>query len=294
MKTIYELQQIAGRLRSMTEADSISPEDTFGLVADMLAYLADMEQNSESLGVHKVYKNYPQMAADSGAPVGTNGKPLRFGQLVVIYDPDTPSQIVNGNIYAWQKGSKTSPWLLTGNMCSIPLASTGNAGLMSAEDKRYIRQYAQWVDNNANFIKALFNDQGACDMEFVAPDGSYDFSIPIASHITAGAVTGSERTALKDLMSFNKKTAPFPFRNDDGSLDFNAELVLSVNGNNLWCVAFRSDELENQRYLARYKESVISEKRYYYIDDKSHNEVYIWFISLPADAEAGSCDLSIE
>ena len=118
MKTIYELQQEAIRLRQVKEVDSISPEETFGLHADTLAYLADMEQNAEGLGIHKVYKSFAAMNADSSAPVGTNGKPLRFGQLVAIYDKDNQSQTENGNIYAFQKGAEAG-WLLMGNLNSI-------------------------------------------------------------------------------------------------------------------------------------------------------------------------------
>lgn len=90
MKTIYELQQEAIRLRQVKEVDSISPEETFGLHADTLAYLADMEQNADGLGIHQVYKSYAAMKADSTAPIGSNGKPLRFGQLVAIYDAIIP------------------------------------------------------------------------------------------------------------------------------------------------------------------------------------------------------------
>ena len=118
MKTIYELQQKAIRLRQVKEVDSISPEETFGLHADTLAYLADMEQNAEGLGIHKVYKSFAAMNADSSAPVGTNGKPLRFGQLVAVYDKDNQSQAENGNIYAFQKGAEAG-WLLMGNLNSI-------------------------------------------------------------------------------------------------------------------------------------------------------------------------------
>lgn len=117
MKTIYELQQEAIRLRQAREVDSISPEETFGLHADTLAYLADMEQNAEGLGIHKVYKSFAAMNADSSAPVGTNGKPLRFGQLVAVYDKDNLSQAENGNIYAFQKGAEAG-WLLIGNLKS--------------------------------------------------------------------------------------------------------------------------------------------------------------------------------
>ena len=120
MKTIYELQQIADRLRASTEVNSISPEDTFGLQADVLEYLADMEQNAEGLGIHQVYASYAAMLADASAPVGSNGKPLRFGQLVVIYDSSNTTQAESGNVYAWQKGyTGASAWKLMGNLGSV-------------------------------------------------------------------------------------------------------------------------------------------------------------------------------
>ena len=120
MKTIYELQQIAARLRASTEVNSISPEDTFGLQADVLEYLADMEQNAEGLGIHQVYASYAAMLADASAPVGSNGKPLRFGQLVVIYDSSNTTQAESGNVYAWQKGyTGASAWKLMGNLGSV-------------------------------------------------------------------------------------------------------------------------------------------------------------------------------
>lgn len=119
MKTIYQLQQIAARLRAVTEVDSISPEDTFGLQADVLEYLADMEQNAEGLGIHKVYASYSDMVEDGAAPVGSNGKLLRYGQLVIVYDAGNPTQNESGNVYAWQKGNMTPPWLLMGNLGSV-------------------------------------------------------------------------------------------------------------------------------------------------------------------------------
>lgn len=120
MKTIYQLQQIAARLREVTEVNSISPEDTFGLQADVLEYLADMEQNAEGLGIHKVYASYAAMVADASSPVGSNGKALRFGQLVVIYDSSNTTQAESGNVYAWQKGNTgAAAWLLMGNLGSV-------------------------------------------------------------------------------------------------------------------------------------------------------------------------------
>jgi len=120
MKTIYQLQQIAARLRAVTEVSGISPEDTFGLQADVLEYLADMEQNAEGLGIHKVYASYAAMVADASAPVGSNGKALRFGQLVVIYNSTNTTQAESGNVYAWQKGNTgAAAWLLMGNLGSV-------------------------------------------------------------------------------------------------------------------------------------------------------------------------------
>lgn len=118
MESIYSLQQRADTLRQKTLVDSISPEEVGSLHADTLAYLADMEQNAEGLGIRKVYKSFAAMNADSSAPVGTNGKPLRFGQLVAVYDKDKQSQAENGNIYAFQKGAEAG-WLLMGNLNSI-------------------------------------------------------------------------------------------------------------------------------------------------------------------------------
>lgn len=111
MESIYSLQQRADTLRQKTLVDSISPEEVGSLHADM-------EQNAEGLGIHKVYKSFAAMNADSSAPVGTNGKPLRFGQLVAVYDNDNQSQAENGNIYAFQKGAEAG-WLLMGNLNSI-------------------------------------------------------------------------------------------------------------------------------------------------------------------------------
>ena len=54
MESIYKLQQRAETLRRKTQVDSISPEEVGSLHADTLAYLADMEQNADGLGIHQV------------------------------------------------------------------------------------------------------------------------------------------------------------------------------------------------------------------------------------------------
>lgn len=114
MDTIYNLQKRAETLRGKTETDSITPEEVGGLHFDTLAYIADMEQSADGLGIRKVYKTTAAMEADT-APTGTNGKALRYGQLVCIYDEVNPTAAGSGDIYAWQKPG----WLLMGNISRI-------------------------------------------------------------------------------------------------------------------------------------------------------------------------------
>lgn len=109
MDTIYNLQRRAASLRAKTQTDSITPEEVGGLQYDTLAYLADMEQNLDGLGIRKVYLSVADMQAD-GAPVGTNGKALRLGQLVTIYNASAPTADGTGNVYAYQKPG----WMLVG------------------------------------------------------------------------------------------------------------------------------------------------------------------------------------
>lgn len=114
METIYNLQKRASELRSKTETDSISPEEVGGLHADTLAYIAEMEQSADGLGIRKVYQTKAQMEADT-APMGTNGKALRYGQLVSLYNEADKTSAENGDIYAWQKPG----WLKMGNIGNI-------------------------------------------------------------------------------------------------------------------------------------------------------------------------------
>ena len=136
MKTIYELQQITERLRNVVEVNGISPEDTFGLQADVLEYIAYMEQSSEGIGIHKVYDSYASMLEDATSPIGTNGKALRYGQLVAVYDSEDTKKAENGNVYAWQKGNTgASAWLLMGNLGSVYALQTQIDDILKNIDK---------------------------------------------------------------------------------------------------------------------------------------------------------------
>ena len=114
METIYNLQKRAAELRQKTAVGSITPEEVGALHADTLAYMADLERNAGTLGIRKVYASAALMAADT-EPTATNGKKLRYGQLVAIYNGQDPEAADNGDIYAWQNPG----WLKMGNISNI-------------------------------------------------------------------------------------------------------------------------------------------------------------------------------
>ncbi len=111
MTTIYELQQRAKMLRTKTQTGSITPDEVGSLHEDTLAYIATLEQSADSLGIKKVYPSKSAMEADT-TPVGNNGKAIRHGQLVCIYDLEHPNLPENGDIYIFQSPG----WILVGNI----------------------------------------------------------------------------------------------------------------------------------------------------------------------------------
>ena len=111
MDTIYSLLKRAKELKEKSQVDSITPEEVGKLHEDTLAYIASLEQSTDGLGIKKVYQSKSAMEADTD-PVGTNGKTLRYGQLVSIYDDAHTDSSENGNIYAYQKPG----WLLMGKV----------------------------------------------------------------------------------------------------------------------------------------------------------------------------------
>lgn len=122
MDTIYNLLKRAKELKEKSQVDSITPEEVGKLHEDTLAYIASLEQSADGLGIKKVYQSKSAMEADTD-PVGTNGKALRYGQLVSIYDDAHADSSENGNIYAFQKPG----WLLMGKV-------SGNMGLAIAQE----------------------------------------------------------------------------------------------------------------------------------------------------------------
>ena len=155
MDTIYSLLKRAKELKEKSQVDSITPEEVGKLHEDTLAYIASLEQSTDGLGIKKVYQSKLAMEADTD-PVGTNGKALRYGQLVSIYDDAHTDGSENGNIYAYQKPG----WLLMGKV-------SGNTGLSVVQEAgdsatKVMSQRAVTEAINAN-VQGKIEERNAID-----------------------------------------------------------------------------------------------------------------------------------
>ncbi|MDE5986850.1 MAG: hypothetical protein K2H16_06160 [Prevotella sp.] len=83
------------------------------------------------------------------------------------------------------------------------------------------------------------------------------------------------------------ETAVNPFTDVTGVLSYDAELVMTVGDTNLWCLALKFSDSEDQLIKAVYNGEAISMKRFYV----EKEEPYIWFMALPKTAGKGSCEL---
>ena len=160
MMTIGDMKDKAMELRARMEADSINPEDTFGLMWEVIDYIANMEMSDDGLGIHKVYPSVAAMYADGNAPVGSNDKPLRFGQLVAIYNRTNPDDPDNGNVYSWQGPgpfeTAAEHWFQMGALGS---AYQGESDIVFALiESKADKTYVDGVYNMLNMIKANKGD----------------------------------------------------------------------------------------------------------------------------------------
>ena len=101
MTTIYDIKKRAQQLSEKTDSETISPQEVGGLFSDLADYTNDVEVNGSSLGIRKTYTSVSAMEADKN-PVGDDGKPLKKGQLVNIYNQDDPSSADNNKVFSWQ------------------------------------------------------------------------------------------------------------------------------------------------------------------------------------------------
>ena len=122
MMNIYDLQQRAEVLRKRNIEGSITPEEVGGLIADTLSLISSIEQNSSSLAVVKVYSSVTAMQGDASPVV--NDKPLRFGQIVSVYNEADANDAHNGEIYVFENPG----WKLIGNINKVAIGiSQGQA-----------------------------------------------------------------------------------------------------------------------------------------------------------------------
>lgn len=141
MATIYEIKKRADELTAKTNINSIPPGEVGGLIRDLADYAGNVEVNGGTLGIRKVYVSVAAMEADA-EPVGIDGKPLKRGNLVSIYD-GTDTGADNNKIYAYQKPG----WALLGIMGNLFLYTT-------KEETDEIKALAL---NNSSDISRLIN-----------------------------------------------------------------------------------------------------------------------------------------
>lgn len=190
MDTIYSLLKRAKELKEKSQVDSITPEEVGKLHEDTLAYIASLEQSADGLGIKKVYQSKSAMEADTD-PVGTNGKALRYGQLVSIYDDAHADSSENGNIYAYQKPG----WLLMGKVSAPP---QGGLELKKINDEvgnvtKTITSFRQEVSKEISVLKELDSSFSVLtEDKFVASsqDTAYNngFAFEIYRNLSEGVV----------------------------------------------------------------------------------------------------------
>lgn len=98
MSTLHNIIERAALLSEKKETGSITPEEVGGLVADLASYTQSIERDGSVLGIRKVYPTMDALTADSTAPTGLDGKPLRRGNLVAIYQEETASTDTNSDL----------------------------------------------------------------------------------------------------------------------------------------------------------------------------------------------------
>ena len=144
MTTIYDIKKRAQQLSEKTDSETISPQEVGGLFSDLADYANDVEVNGSSLGIRKTYTSVSAMEADKN-PVGDDGKPLKKGQLVNIYNQDDPSSADNNKVFSWQNPG----W---------QIRTTLDAGYATREELTELELKPRFTtDNKANdIIKELY------------------------------------------------------------------------------------------------------------------------------------------
>ena len=105
MATIYELKRRAQELSAKKDSLSISPEEVGGLIDETLDVINEAEKNQIGLGIRNTYTTVAEMNADSTSPVGSDEKPLKFGQIVTVRIPPMQSTMVTSTPFKIRGGN---------------------------------------------------------------------------------------------------------------------------------------------------------------------------------------------
>ena len=146
MTNIYNLQERANALRKRYIAASITPEEVGGLIADTLEFISLMERNASSLGITKVYNSIAAMEGDKSPNV--DGKPLRQGKLVSIYNAENKSDVHNGDIYMYDKDG----WSFVSNIANVIVGSSPWQAYSGAKGQRLEENLAQEITTRTTAI----------------------------------------------------------------------------------------------------------------------------------------------
>lgn len=235
MATIYELKRRAQELSAKKDSQSIAPDEVGGLIDETLDTINEAEKNQVGLGIRNTYTTVVGMNADSTSPEGSNGKPLKFGQIVTVYDEKNQESPDNGSIYAFQNPG----WKLvgtTGNLsiyakkedvevikktadsAKVDAASANKAVIKEQDDRKDVDENLQKSISGLNTtVENLPSTSMLPDFIVVAPDNNKvdinykkvskvdgqetddSFSIPAATEEKAGVMTAEDKQLLNKM-----------------------------------------------------------------------------------------------
>lgn len=185
MTTIYDIKKQADELSSKTNINSIPPSEVGGLIRNLADYASNIEINGGSLGIRKVYVSVAAMEADT-EPIGLDGKPLKRGNLVAIYD-GTDTGADNNKIYSYQKPG----WVLTSKMDAAYALKSDLQDLRDA-DEALLDKLTERSDNNVVYAK--FDNGGREIKSTYAEKGELSEYNVSLNHPTGGTDGGDKYT----------------------------------------------------------------------------------------------------
>lgn len=118
MATLHDIKLRAQALRAKIETNSITAEEVGQLFIDLAEVAQLTERDGAILGIRKVYPSVDALQADASTPIGADGKPLRKGNLVVVYNKDTERTDPNtGMVYIFRGDA----WEMAGRLGNFDL-----------------------------------------------------------------------------------------------------------------------------------------------------------------------------